>query len=1147
MSILTSAQLTFQDLKDSYHMQLSPDCIALNCNQNGATVADQTVDVKFGTYMGTNRVGTSTCNVSNLPSGVTVTSKTNATATADGTIKIKIAKDTTLQGSLTATFKISATTNDGDSFYFEKYVTLIKSVVGATGSAGKTYWINCDTSSIKRDYGGDYLPPNMNVVTMARSGDADAVQYPSYIKIEEGNDYVTSGGATHLSDSSAAPIKNMVIEGHSLQSGTPTPDSPAPITSVEEINIKVMGKNLLPMEPVYNLYGAYNATGTFQAGSGVISFICPVRKNTVYTVSKANTTNCLRVFGSIDFPHIGGVSNWIGQNDSGTAYSFNSGNNNFVCVVISTNNEITNTQLEVGSATAFEPYHEESCTITPPRPLNAIDGYVDNCNVEDGVWEYKTHRGGVETISVLTRSSAYTGSFYCSSTQIAPNAIPIGNQAIPKKCNVLLDIGRYSASSYKYGAMANDSYYNFYISNTAFVSNEAVKNYLAEIGFEWVYPLAEPIETPINSNDLALLKSLKTYAPETNISITDQDGNDISAMFSYKKNKLTYTQKYFSSTAESQVNYTPSSATIYDTTDGLSISSPYYNVYDENLIINNVTGNDGIKAIRLSMYDTVDATKLLDQQIIPIVSDGDVGAPGFSATVFTIYSADGDTFTDDITNITMQARAYDGANMISDSQCTYTWYKFENGDWIAAFIVDFSGQSIQYQECHTSSITISRSDVLNVQTYKCEMVYNGTTYEDFYTLTDRTDIYSSSIVTLNGTVLNASQPYTVAYVKLEKNGEEVDPLIGKIIDGGVPSESGVYYHVDQTNKAITLQYYDVSTNRWSTTNAKQLYQYNWYPFNNSNYATAFTPTASKVILIHSADITNTLLLECSIVNEQSIAAKTLSKCQMCFVDMNDPIVCAARTDIYAPDDNLGNIAKQGQLWVNTSTNPYTMNVYNGQEWEVIKAYNSNDVNIFTSKPDTMLEDDSGQCYHVGDMWVVGSDYQPNRYKKNGAQFEMITNSNGTPKTYAVNTILISIAESATYADQDWMDATGVSELRDRTDTIEEVMKIFDDGLYLFGKSLSDSNAKFYSRLSSGELGFWQREAGSVPNTKGEIESNRGTKVVWISNKELYAKETTIENSLKIIQPEDSSSLPFLQIGNLKIQQESDGSYSVLRS
>ena len=131
MSVLTTSQLTFCDLKDSYSVHIDTEYIGLTCNNDGKVTEQKDIAVQYYAAAGSMRVGAS-CTVYGLPSGITVYSKTNSSASNNGSIVFRVAKDSNLGDNLTSSVKIVFTTLDDEKFTFEKYITFVKSMDGSS-------------------------------------------------------------------------------------------------------------------------------------------------------------------------------------------------------------------------------------------------------------------------------------------------------------------------------------------------------------------------------------------------------------------------------------------------------------------------------------------------------------------------------------------------------------------------------------------------------------------------------------------------------------------------------------------------------------------------------------------------------------------------------------------------------------------------------------------------------------------------------------------------------------------------------------------------------------------------------------------------------------------------------------------------------
>lgn len=542
-----------------------------------------------------------------------------------------------------------------------------------------------------------------------------------------------------------------------------------------------------------------------------------------------------------------------------------------------------------------------------------------------------------------------------------------------------------------------------------------------------------------------------------------------------------------------------------------------------------------------------------------LVEDGD---DGVSAVSFDVESDVGDTFTDEIETIVLQAVGYDGDDRLTTSDAQFQWKKYDlsytsaYGDhWNPTFAY---GGSDEPATCTTDTLSLGRANIVDIQSYKCQMVYNQQIYESVYTVKDTTDIYQAEIRTIGGNVISTEQPYILAYIYVTKNGTEVDPLIANIWNDIVeyPAESGEYYRVVQTATGYTvaLQTYNASTSSWTSSSNAQDYTYQWGNTNGNNNFILFDELQTKVIALDKTYISRSATVVCNVLDDST---QLLSQGQLSVVDLNDPTVGGAMPISASP----------GHLWIDNTTIPYTMNVYTdnvtetqiapgsqdtfvlntkftditsviaggatvsgyvfdaetstltlptaptantfitvvGSAWQPVQAYDKNKNNIFLTKPDPQLTGlyDNGMLYMPGDLWLI----QENEYSP------LIPGS--STQHYPANTMLICTQPSKVYRDEDWAEIGDITKIRNEVGPYTEAIKIFEDGLYLFSETQS-GQANFYVQLTSHELGFYERQNGSVPQSLSDLSDNRGNKIVWISNSTLHSKQTTIEKSVHVI-------------------------------
>ena len=100
---------------DAINVVLGNSSEVIPCTVSGTAVSAKDITIPFSCYQGTKRVA-GTATVGTLPSGVTVKSNTAATASADGSIVLTVAKGATLSstatsGDITITFTVSGLTS----------------------------------------------------------------------------------------------------------------------------------------------------------------------------------------------------------------------------------------------------------------------------------------------------------------------------------------------------------------------------------------------------------------------------------------------------------------------------------------------------------------------------------------------------------------------------------------------------------------------------------------------------------------------------------------------------------------------------------------------------------------------------------------------------------------------------------------------------------------------------------------------------------------------------------------------------------------------------------------------------------------------------------------------------------------------------
>lgn len=162
-------------------------------------------------------------------------------------------------------------------------------------------------------------------------------------------------------------------------------------------------------------------------------------------------------------------------------------------------------------------------------------------------------------------------------------------------------------------------------------------------------------------------------------------------------------------------------------TDGSTYTNAYTSTANE--ATTSLATSPTYKTVRARMYLAGGTTTLLDEQIIPFVSDGEVGPigpTGDDAVTFQIYSSNGYALSTSVPTITLQTFAYIGDVEIT-AGATFQWYRHNGTDWVA-----ISGATNSY-------LNVSRDDVSFSNNYRCIMQFNNTEYVGVVTIDDKND------------------------------------------------------------------------------------------------------------------------------------------------------------------------------------------------------------------------------------------------------------------------------------------------------------------------------------------------------------------------------------------------------------------------
>lgn len=346
----------------------------------------------------------------------------------------------------------------------------------------------------------------------------------------------TSGKTIHIVNSASGKFKELNIYGESTQAAEPTPDSPQEIKSVVLSKIRTHKKNFIRsvartingngIEFVIKENGTIIANGTSEARTTVIIFKGVLGAGS-YVLSQGHISGGNSVCLTMAYTDESGAIKYLDlfNNTDGIAkFSFTKDTEVTVRADVrnagmTIDNVTLYPQLEAGTtASEFESYTESIAALSEPITLNGLNGVQDYVDIKRGVLVQKFKEvvfdGSDDEKWVLPDSV---------STRIEinlPDAKGVNNGLVANAlCNQLKAISYLEVTADRINGISISSNRNCYIYTDLFDTTDLSlwKAHLASNPMTFIYELAEPIEMPLNAEDLAALNALETFFPITNV------------------------------------------------------------------------------------------------------------------------------------------------------------------------------------------------------------------------------------------------------------------------------------------------------------------------------------------------------------------------------------------------------------------------------------------------------------------------------------------------------------------------------------------------------------------------------------------------------------------------------------------------------
>ena len=311
---------------------------------------------------------------------------------------------------------------------------------------------------------------------------------------------------------------------------SPSPEWAQEINSMEEPEIAVRGKNLIPQLSAYSKYGitiTENNDGTSTL-NGTATNSLGYKSKSVYLPSGTYTLKCNHVLDAETWLSISNTPLMIFPGEQQKTFTLEGGEHwlyFYVNTGVTFDNYVLEAQLEVGeSATDFEPYTEQAINIPhtiPGIPVSSGGNYTDE-NGQEWICDEVDLARGV----YVQRVGAYTNDGTTSTwginqvndtTIIFLTQTPCRPIEATKQFFNMQDFNwTISLSSRQNSGAVGTSGILYCICSVAdFPDVDSFKAHLNVTPLECVYPLATPIETALSDAEITAFKALHSNRPNT--------------------------------------------------------------------------------------------------------------------------------------------------------------------------------------------------------------------------------------------------------------------------------------------------------------------------------------------------------------------------------------------------------------------------------------------------------------------------------------------------------------------------------------------------------------------------------------------------------------------------------------------------------
>lgn len=223
---------------------------------------------------------------------------------------------------------------------------------------------------------------------------------------------------------------------------------------------------------------------------------------------------------------------------------------------------------------------------------------------------------------------------------------------------------------------------------------------------------------------------------------------------------------------------------------------------------------------------------------------------GTDGVTMLLFTPKGTLFDNGTGTLTVEGYLQSGATDVTSS-ATWKWYQYKsNGATPPVYSYQQLPTSATGNNAYYSgkTMTVLPAAIDGYGSFKVEAAYGGKTYIQYISLTDKTDPIQVSLHSTLGTQIVNGQGAGALYVRVTRNGEEIDPIGETEVTTGtsVPSAStgtngDHFILLNSTKKTAVLYYKDSGT--WKVQPIEATYEWTFRKADNTPISDSSTLTA----------------------------------------------------------------------------------------------------------------------------------------------------------------------------------------------------------------------------------------------------------------------------------------------------------------